>query len=171
MVRSSANARRSLPRKFVIRTCMVPGLPGSRQAASLGRWYLSKFMPLARLVVSQRSETNLVSVSVITSEASALRSITLKVTPFLVTACLGSGKRIEAGVQPWQMPNQVGMQYPLVLPSRLAQISPSADEHCELAVQPLDDDCPSMPLALETASTMPEAPYAFWYFSEGARLL
>src|SRR3982074_214741 len=124
-------------------------------------------MLLARLVVSQRMEMNLVSVSVITIEASALRSITLKVTPFLVTGCLGSGKRMAAGVQPWQMPNQVGMQRPLLCPLRLAQISPSRLLHCEFAVQALEELCESTPFDAETASSTPVAEYAFWYLAAG----
>src|SRR5213082_1021864 len=105
-------------------------------------------MPLAR-PVSQRSETNFELVRSCASEARALRSLTLKVTPFLTTACFGSGIRIEAGVQPWQMPHQVGMQRPLVLPVRLAQISPSAEEHSEFAVQAFAPEFASMPWYFE----------------------
>src|SRR5438552_17884547 len=116
-------------------------------------------MPLVRLC-SQRSETNFVVDWVWTSEANALRSLTLKVTPFLTTACLGSGSRMAAGVQPWQMPNQVGMHLPDVLPARLAQISFCAELHCESWVQLLAHICESTPLARETASSMPLRPNA-----------
>src|SRR3954466_8262780 len=124
MVRSSANAL-PLPRKFAIKRWKLPALV-SRQASSVGRPYLSKFTPFARFVESQRSEMNLVDVLLCASDESALRSLMLKVTPFFTTGCFGSAKRIEAGVQPWQMPNQVGMHLPLVLPVLIAHISPLA---------------------------------------------
>ena len=123
-------------------------------------------MPLAR-PVSQRSETNFVVVLSCASEASALRSLTLKVMPFLTTACFGSGIRIEAGVQPWQMPHQVGMQRPLVCPVRLAQISPSDELHWLLAVQVLAEVTESMPWYFETMSSTPWPPNAFSYFFAG----
>src|SRR4051812_12601323 len=99
--------------------------------------------------VSQRSETNLLVLRSKASEASALRSLILKVTPFFPTVCFGSGKRIEAGVQPWQMPHQVGMQRPPVWPARLAQISPSAELHSVFLVQVLAQVTESMPLFFE----------------------
>src|SRR5947207_5969416 len=106
-------------------------------------------MPVAR-PVSQRSETNLLVLESNESDASALRSFTLKVTPFFTTACFGSAKRMEAGVHPWQMPHHVGMQRPDVCPARLAQISPSADEHWLLAVQAFAEVTDSMPWFFET---------------------
>src|SRR5262249_20095748 len=73
----------------------------------------------------QRSDTNFEEVLLCTSSTSALMSWTLKVTPFLVTGCLGSGMRIDAGDQAWQMPHQVGMQRPLSALPRLAHSEPS----------------------------------------------
>ena len=159
-----------MPRKFATRRWKLPALV-SRQASSLGRPYLSKFIALARLVVSQRSEMNLVEVLSCASEASALRSLILKVTPFFTTGCFGSAKRMAAGVQPWQMPNQVGMQRPLVLPVRLAQISPSLRLHCDVAVQAFEDVIESMPWYFETMSSTFVPPNAFWYFIAGESLL
>jgi hypothetical protein len=69
------------------------------------------------------------SASSCTSETSALRSWTLKVTPFFTTACRGSGTRIAAGAHPWQMPNHVAEQRPAEAPARSAQISPAGASH------------------------------------------
>src|SRR5438132_1218250 len=114
--------------------------------------------------VSQRSETNLLVLESNESEASALRSLTLKVTPFFTTACFGSGKRIDAGVQPWQMPHQVGMQRPEVCPVRLAQISPCDESHALLSVQVFAQVTESMPWFFETRFSTSCPPKAFSYF-------
>src|SRR5262245_24331590 len=94
----------------------------------------------------QRSETNFEEVLLCTRVTSALMSITLNVTPFLVTGFLASGSRIEAGDHAWQMPHQVGMQRPLVAPSRLAQVEASfRSVHSLDSVHSLRLVCASIP--------------------------
>jgi hypothetical protein len=58
---------------------------------------------------------------------------------------LGSGSRIEAGAQAWQMPHQVGMQRPLVWPSRFEQRSPIWALHWLSVVQAVREVWASMP--------------------------
>ena len=101
-----------------------------------------------------------------------MMSLTLNVTPFLVTGFLGSGSRIAAGTHAWQMPHQVGMQRPFAAPGRLAHSEPSLrSSHSVVAVHSLREVWESMPFERETASSTPEPPKAFSYFFEGESLV
>jgi len=87
-----------LAEELVMRTCSVPALPGSRQAVLVGRWYLSKFIPLARFGVLAAGGDELGVRLGHDHRGQRLEVHDVEVTPFLTTACLGSGKRIDAGV-------------------------------------------------------------------------
>src|SRR5688500_3232261 len=95
----------------------------------------------------------------------------LNSTPLCVTAFFGSGKRIAAGAHAWQMPHQVGMQRPLVWPSRIAHDSPIWLLHWLSVVHAVRSDWASMPWYCETPFSTPVTPNASAYFVDGALLL
>src|SRR5688500_12151796 len=109
-----------------MRTWKVPGFVSRHSPLLLfGRPYLSNVISFSLASASQRSDTNFVCVRSKTSVSSALMSWTLSSTLLYVTAFFGSGSRIAAGAHAWQIPHHVGMQRPLLWPSRLLHASPS----------------------------------------------
>jgi len=132
---------------------------------------LSKLIALDSASALQRSDTNLLLVLLYASVTSALMSWTLKVTPLRVTGYLGSGMRIAAGAQAWQMPHHVGMQKPAVWPPRIAQTSPILLSHCALVVHAVRERLFSMPWFRETAASTSVTLNARPYLADADSLL